>query len=298
MAHSDEEEEVDELEVITQLANLQRQKAKLAALPYPAPDSPSKKAKQDNEEQRLAKWREKPSQAVRDRIERAVVQRMYLISRADKTDLEKEFVVLGSLGNLYTVTISHRPRCTCPDFEKGSLCNHILFVYLKVLRVGAGSQLVYQSALLSAELCEIFANAPANPTSDAAADSLRAQQMYKALVNGSDTLKRRPIAGHCPICYEEINAKEELVWCEMGCGNNVHAGCFQQWVSAQLDKNDAEVPATVRCVYCRGPWLPKDITSKAPTNEGFVNVPNYQTGIPTEAGWDQYPKRSGVPWYC
>lgn len=39
------------------------------------------------------------------RIERALSQRMYLIARQDKSELEKVFTVLGSIGNVYEVRV-------------------------------------------------------------------------------------------------------------------------------------------------------------------------------------------------
>ncbi|CAI5508726.1 unnamed protein product, partial [Closterium sp. Naga37s-1] len=48
------------------------------------------------------------------------------------------FHVLGATGNVYTVTISQQPSCTCPDYGNGNLCKHVLFVLLRVLHVGRG----------------------------------------------------------------------------------------------------------------------------------------------------------------
>jgi len=287
------EEEVDELAVIAQLANLQRQRARLLAqrdLPQLAPDSPAKKVKKETEEKRLARWRDKPSQAVKERIDRAVGQRMYLISRTDKSELEKEFAVLGSVGNVYTVTVSQKPRCTCPDFEKGNLCKHILFVLLKVLRLPPDSQLIYQVALMTNELVDIFAKAPANPLSVMASHSV--QQKYQEVANGNGAAATRKTAeGDCPICYEEMSKTEALVWCEQGCGNNVHAACFQQW-SLTKAKNGEEIS----CVYCRAPWKSKNTTKPLSNSDGYINLANLQPGMPTERDWYGYPKR-GMSWY-
>ena len=47
--------------------------------------------------------------------------------------LRVEFVVLGSTGNVYTVTICRLPSCTCVDhLERKTVCKHLLFVYHKV----------------------------------------------------------------------------------------------------------------------------------------------------------------------
>ena len=36
-----------------------------------------------------------------------------------------EFVVMGSTGNIYTVSIGNLVQCSCPDHAKGNLCKHI-----------------------------------------------------------------------------------------------------------------------------------------------------------------------------
>jgi hypothetical protein len=64
--------------------------------------------------------------AIRDRIDRAKTQRMFLVSHKQVEDLNEEFIVMGSTGNLYTVKICQVPDCNCPDFMKGFLCKHIV----------------------------------------------------------------------------------------------------------------------------------------------------------------------------
>ena len=44
---------------------------------------------------------------------------------------------------------------------KGNVCKHVLFVFLKVLKVSEHSEFIYQRALLSTEVEEVFDNAPA-----------------------------------------------------------------------------------------------------------------------------------------
>lgn len=69
---------------------------------------------------------------------------------------------------------------------------------------------VYQLALLSSELREIFANAPA-PADEAG--------------TGPDKEKnRKEVEGDCPICFEEMrtgDTNEPLVWCKAACGQNI-----------------------------------------------------------------------------
>jgi len=62
-----------------------------------------------------------------------------------------------------------------PDYAKGHLCKHIIFVLHRVLKVPRNSPLIYQQALISSELNEIFTNADQqnNDVSIYAEDSVR-----------------------------------------------------------------------------------------------------------------------------
>ena len=50
--------------------------------------------------------------------------------------------MLGSTGNVYMATVCRLPNCTCVDFtERGQICKHLLFVYVKVARISASALL-------------------------------------------------------------------------------------------------------------------------------------------------------------
>ncbi|CAM9475269.1 unnamed protein product, partial [Phaeothamnion confervicola] len=128
-------------------------------------------------EKRAARYRSSCAAGVRDRISRAMSQRMYLIERSDESAsgaLAHRFTVLGSTGNVYEVRIAKGPSCSCPDHGRGNVCKHILFVFLKVLKVRFDSPLIYQTALLQSELDSIFFAAPFSPGAATASASVRA----------------------------------------------------------------------------------------------------------------------------
>jgi hypothetical protein len=56
--------------------------------------------------------------------------------------------------------------------------------------------------------------------------------------------KRKPLEGACPICFMDFEAKDKTVWCQTGCGNNVHEVCFKKWASISLSSQ-----GSIRCVY-------------------------------------------------
>ena len=200
------------------------------------------------EEKRLRKFRAQPNSDTLIRIERALTQRLYLVSRQVLAEDQQAFAVLGSTGNVYNVMIGQTPACNCPDYgRKGNTsCKHVLFVFLRVLRVPSTNPVVWQAALLKQELVEIFAAAPSVGTGPLASAAVRSTF---ARVNGASAddcplagaaaeIQRRPVSGPCPICFEEMIENEEgkceaeeTVWCHATCGLSVHATCFRQWAT-------------------------------------------------------------------
>lgn len=157
---------------------------------------------------------------------------------AHHPDCPRETVqIAGSSGNVYTVSITHMPSCTCPTtiFQKGgteTVCKHVLYILHNVLK--APDHLKQQNAFLTSELQELFANAPPLPAEVAAAP----EEEFDG--------KRKPVEDDCPICCMEFEDNEEVVWCRAACGNNVHKACFDQWAKTKLGH--------VTCPFCRTEW--------------------------------------------
>uniref|UniRef100_A0A0D2XBB9 RING-type domain-containing protein n=1 Tax=Fusarium oxysporum (strain Fo5176) TaxID=660025 RepID=A0A0D2XBB9_FUSOF len=120
----------------------------------------------------------------------------------------------------------------CPeeDVEMTGSTGNIYTVMKQVLN--APFDLVYQLALLSTELQAIFASAP--PIS---------------APGQGESDKRKPIDGDCPICYCELDEKnqESIVWCAAACGQNIHEECFRMWAQTKPSGN-------VTCPMCRSVW--------------------------------------------
>lgn len=123
---------------------------------------------QDMEKDRQFPRIHKMQQSVKDRMHRAQCERLYLIERKQESDTSAIFTVLGNTGNVYTVKISVLPSCDCPDYS--SSCKHILFVYLRILKINTASYILYQRALLEPELQDIFEANPM-PTANVMASS-------------------------------------------------------------------------------------------------------------------------------
>ncbi|CAG8529894.1 11161_t:CDS:2 [Diversispora eburnea] len=148
--------------------------------------------------------KEKFRQKTKERIKRAITERMYLVGHKEINFTQREYTILGPTGCVHTTAITNILSCSCPDFQK-------------VLKVDHNSKLIYQKALLTNELRSIFDKAP------------RIHLPSKKFINQlEETIvsikRRRKIGDDCPIWYGE-----DLVWCQSGCGNNIHRNCFNQW---------------------------------------------------------------------
>ncbi|KAI1343292.1 hypothetical protein F5Y15DRAFT_230018 [Xylariaceae sp. FL0016] len=261
-----------------------------ASSPQDAKDeSPKKqnKVKAEPPEKRLRRYRPRCPQNVQVVFERATSQRFYVLnrSRAGTVNSPEEYVeVTGSTGNIYTVHIGHLPSCTCPHNLQGNQCKHILFVMSTVLR--ARFDLVYQLALLSNELVEIFQNAPPIEVGDEAKKA-------------TDDKNRKPVDGDCPICFtpfENENA-ESIVYCRATCGQNIHKECFEMWAATKRKSASDQVT----CPMCRTPWqgdddMVKKIKQKGRIGaDGYVNVAD-QLGISQKRDESTYHYSYGGGW--
>ena len=220
--------------------------------------------------------------APHDRIARALNQRLYLIEQEEE-DSGRKYAVLGSTGNVYTVKVGPLVSCDCPDAAKGNVCKHQLFVMLKVLRAAESSKLIYQRALLSHELAELFSKGGAARPEAVASSSVveaYAEATGKSKAPAEEEAAAPLRNSDCPVCFEALGSEK----CEVcvTCHNGIHAECFGMWVRTKGT-------AAVTCPLCRSAWPEAATSSGRVGAEGFVNLAR-------EAGVSSYrPSYSGWP---
>ena len=100
---------------------------------------PKRARKKKDEEKRLRRFRVKAPATYLERLNRVKTQKMFLIDRTrttsdDGTHEEEVFDIAGTTGNIYQVTISKEPTCSCPDGGKGNQCKHIIYVSLYLIQ--------------------------------------------------------------------------------------------------------------------------------------------------------------------
>jgi len=214
-------------------------------------------------------YRRRMPQGTDDRIERALSQRLYLLERRaqaeggasqaeDAESAEVTFAVMGSTGNVYEVAISSVPRCNCPDFlRRQSPCKHVLFVWLRVLRLEADDPRVWQRRLGPEDVQEVLRRSCSAATCRGVCAPTRVQRRYKDLTGtgGSELEASQPGRARkaleeddCPICCEAFEEQDEgngLVTFCLSCGSNLHRDCIDRWQRASK-KGD--------CPLCREPF--------------------------------------------
>ncbi|XP_042485002.1 mitogen-activated protein kinase kinase kinase 1-like [Macadamia integrifolia] len=178
---------------------------------------------------------------IANRIARAF-HYLRLLHRSDAN-----FAVLGASGNVYTVTLSTTPSCTCPD--RMIPCKHILFVYLRVLGVSLNDTCLQATTLRPGQVSNLL-------VSTTLPDSLagvRVRERYLRLMMSQSTtsgvLSREAEVEEgatCPICLEEMKREDRVVACG-SCRNSLHEECLQKWKRIKRR-------STATCVICRERW--------------------------------------------
>ncbi|KAI2615308.1 hypothetical protein GGR54DRAFT_295071 [Hypoxylon sp. NC1633] len=248
-------------------------------------EKPKKSKKTNAGEKRLRRFRALPPKAFTVIYERATSQRFYILNRirAGSWHCPEEYVELtGSTGNVYTVHIAQQPSCTCPHYQNGHQCKHIIYVMSRVLR--ARFDFVYQLALLSTELQEIFDNAPPIETGDHSGEK-------------ANDKNRKSLEGDCPICFSPFEDAEDTVYCRATCGQNIHKECLETWAATKRNNGGDKVT----CPMCRTPWQGDDDMVKKISNTGVVGPNGYvnladQLGISGRRDYSTYydgPRRGG-----
>lgn len=216
-------------------------------------------------ERRLAPLVKGASSATLERIKRATKQRLYLIKQeaisSTSSGPARKFIVLGSTGNVYTVTVDGLVSCTCPDALNGNVCKHQLFVYLRVLKIPESSPLIYQKALLPKERVQILSTTN-RPNSNSYANA-KVREAYKKAARDSSkskslnsTQRKGSKDDWCPICFEALG-NEKFEQCKV-CTHVIHQDCFRKWAQTQRGE--------ITCPLCRAEWEKPKV--------GYLNLEN------------------------
>lgn len=185
-----------------------------------------------------------------DRKSRGKTQKIYLI---DYIESDSKFITMGTTGNVYTVQIDAEPSCTCPDYLTRHIrCKHIYFILLRVMLVDESK--VEQKKYSNQELNLMFHNIP-----DMVVDqSIRNNYINMKNSGGNKTVAQRSLDDDiCPVCLDNMDTDDDIVFCRYSCGKSIHEECFTMWTKNKPKKT---------CVFCAQLWDKKD--------EEYINLIN------------------------
>lgn len=172
-----------------------------------------------------------------DRKERGKTQQLYLVER--KNDLD--YLVMGSTGNIYSVSIQKQPQCTCPDYkQRKKRCKHIYFVLLRIMKVKNEDQLEYSDA----DLIQMIKNIP-EITKNLIVNKKVAEE-YKKIDSKTGLVEKNMDADDlCPICLDDLNNGQPIDYCKFSCGKCIHEACLKMWIQGSKSN---------KCLFCTQPW--------------------------------------------
>jgi len=189
------------------------------------------------------------------RKHRGKTQSLFLIESIEPTDNKsRSYAIMGSTGNVYTVTIKESPTCTCPDYVgRFNRCKHIYFVLIRIMNANEDQDTYDEN-----DLSIMFHNA-LNITNNVQADTKIKNAYDKLKQNiGTDNkqVAKKSLDDLCPICLDDLENGEELDYCKFSCGKSLHTNCFKMWIKAKKPI----------CVFCKENWFEKD------SNDKYINI--------------------------
>ena len=208
------------------------------------------------------------------RIERCFTDNLYLVESIPPNlneEKKRVYLIMGSTGNVYSVVITNKPTCTCPDFrQRKKRCKHIYFVLIRIMKV----ENPIIKKFTNDNLDEMFNNIPLI-TNNLIVDKSKRDKFYE-ITNNTKSNNNNEINSKkdnkvkqrlndndiCPICLDNINNGKELDYCKYSCGLTLHKKCFQMW-----EKRNKGI-----CVFCRADWYNKNKKKSKPNL--YVNLLN------------------------
>lgn len=179
---------------------------------------------------------------IQQRKDRAVKQRMFLISAEYEETNQWMFVVEGSTGMNYDVVINKDGmKCSCFDCKsRNRVCKHIYFI---IYRIAQNEDLFKK---LDADLStNMFVDGDALTTSLKSRLESRLQSESKKEDNDTKDPPPKTFEDPCCICFDHIEQGDEEEECHT-CKKAFHEACIRVW----RRRNPT-------CPLCRSTWKRK-----------------------------------------
>jgi hypothetical protein len=119
------------------------------------------------EEKRDLPHRRKSNRRLEENLKAASSLNLRILQQKNLHEvMGREYAVIEEDGDVFKVTVSKQPNCTCPSFKAtpANLCKHLFFIYIKVLKLEETDTVILQRALLKSELEAMLSNSPTVPS--------------------------------------------------------------------------------------------------------------------------------------
>lgn len=185
-------------------------------------------------------------QSYQSRKARGKAQKIFLVACHNNKEYERNYDVMGTTGNVYTVKVKGIPECSCPDFQtRNKRCKHIYFVLLRIMRLEENNEDNEQYS--DEELTQMFKKIPAITNNLIVTQNTQNKYNNLKEMNDKKSIKvnQQSLDDCCPICLDDLTNGEDIDYCKFSCGKNVHIFCFQMWCKKQSHSS---------CIFCRNSW--------------------------------------------
>ncbi len=143
------------------------------------------------------------------RKERGKKQNIFLIERLPKIkNFHRNFIVMGSSGNVYEVKINDKPSCTCPDHtSRNNRCKHIYFVLIRIMHVKKGDE--DKDIYTKQNLKKMFKSIPKITNNLLINKQFKDRyDSQKRVVNGMK-VEQKSTDDLCPICLDDLETEKQ-----------------------------------------------------------------------------------------
>ncbi len=181
-----------------------------------------------------------------EKLERALQQRIYLLSVNQETTDLWNFSVKGESKNIYKqkFTSTHF-SCSCPDhILKKGFCKHLLFLLARVADLKEIAAIVCESKYKWGS--EFFNICSQQWTKRILSLGKKNEKQSTNDIDNNDNNNKQNIwvGSDCSICFEELKEKENIIQCVSTCKNYFHNDCIQMWLNTNHNS----------CPLCRATW--------------------------------------------
>lgn len=175
------------------------------------------------------------SSKTKDRINRSLEQKLYLLSANQKTTNNWIFEILGSTSSHYIIEINEKhTKCSCMDYKLRKMaCKHIYFIFGKILGNISFCETISMANIRNKfNLFEIYPDF----SEDMSNKLIRKCVKEIKTENQIDEELSKEMCSICYDCFGVNNLKQ----CNL-CKNHFHEDCISVWLSK-----------STTCPLCRG----------------------------------------------